>query len=184
MREWNRRPSGPRNRFSQPDPHLWISVGRVAADAKNYYLTALKCASDQNGSCQISNSFARRIEVLRHLVIYGKGLAFRRLEDELLFLDNAETLCAMSKMIDVNRNGLSCFRGLAFLKWEAYNPVSQIYYSPSLQVVLRRIPLFLARIDPVQGCESSSFCLSLVGIDPEHSFRKLSETSATQQQQQ
>ena len=44
------------------------------------------------GSCQISNSFARWIEVLRHLVIYGKGLAFRRLEDELLFLDNAETL--------------------------------------------------------------------------------------------
>ena len=30
--------------------------------------------------------------MLRHLVIYGKGLAFRRLEDELLFLDNAETL--------------------------------------------------------------------------------------------
>ena len=54
--------------------------------------------------------------MLRHLVIYGTGLVFRRLEDELLFLDNAETLCAMSKMIDVNRNGLSCFRGLAFLK--------------------------------------------------------------------
>ena len=83
---------------------------------KNYYLTALKCASDQNGSCQISNSFARRIEVLRHLVIYGKGLAFRRLEDELLFLDNAKTLCAMFKTIDANRNGLPCFRGMAFLK--------------------------------------------------------------------
>ena len=120
MREWNRRPSGPRNRFSQPDPHLWISVGRVAADAKNYYLTALKCASDQNGSCQISNSFARRIEVIRHLVIYDKDLAFRRLEDELLFLDNAKTLCTMFKTIDANRNGLSCFRGVAFLKWEAF----------------------------------------------------------------
>jgi hypothetical protein len=30
--------------------------------------------------------------MLRHLVIYGTGLVFRRLEDELLFLDNAETL--------------------------------------------------------------------------------------------
>ena len=54
--------------------------------------------------------------MLRHLVIYGTGLVFRRLEDELLFLDNAKTLCAMFKTIDANRNGLPCFRGMAFLK--------------------------------------------------------------------
>ena len=54
--------------------------------------------------------------MIRHLVIYDKDLAFRRLEDELLFLDNAKALCAMSKMIDANRNGLPCFRGMAFLK--------------------------------------------------------------------
>ena len=41
---------------------------------------------------------SRRTEVLCHLAIYGEGLVFRRLEDELLFLDNAETLsCIVQK---------------------------------------------------------------------------------------
>ena len=50
------------------------------------------------GAVKSPITFARRIEVLRHLVIYGKGLVFRRLEGELLFLDNAETLlCIVQK---------------------------------------------------------------------------------------